>query len=181
MLAYAWYRSRGFPIVAAACLVSALAGAFAADVTLRLPLLPRSLPLPVIVVLVVTLVMTTPLCNRFGSLETSLARAPLDRAMAGVVACGLAMVACLPASISAGAKFPWSLLLALMTVAVLAVIMLGPLAWLPTTVLGLTTIYVDLVYRDPIRSTLDALGLPTLTIALGVSLAGFIARGPRNS
>ncbi len=179
LLAFGWFRSRNFTIVTLACGVVVLAGALAADATLRLPFLRRSLPLPVLVVLLPALVVTTPLYSRFGNLETSLTRARLDRALAAVVACSLAIVAGLPASAAAGARFPWSLLLALMAVAVLAVMIVGPLAWLPTLVLGLITVYVDFVYREPIRSTLDAVGIPTLAVAVAASVVGFVVHGPR--
>jgi len=180
-LAPAWLRSRRLPAVAAVCAVVALGGALAADATLRLPVLRRSLPLPVLLVLVSALVVTTPLCNRFGGLEAAMPRARLDRALAGGLACGLAVLACLPVSARAGARFSWSTLLGLMIVGVLAVLALGPLGWLPPTVLGLTTIYVDFAYAAPVRSALDAVGLPALSAALVASLLAFAALGPRSS
>lgn len=180
-LAVAWLRSRRLPAIAAICAAVALAGALAADTSLRLPGLRRSLPLPVVVVLIASLVVTAPLADRFGGLEAAMPRARLDRALAGSTACALAVLACLPVSASAGFRFPWSTLLALMTVGVLAVIALGPLAWLPPLVLGLTTIYIDFVYDQPIRSALDALPAPVLVAALAASVASYAAIGPRRS
>lgn len=179
-LALAWLRSRRLIAVAVACAVVALAGMSAADATLRLPGLRRSLPLSVIVVVVSALVVTTPLCNRFGGLEASMPRARLDRAMAGVLACGLAVLACLPVGVAAAGRFPWSPLLALMTIGVLAVIALGPLGWMPPTVLSLVTLYVDFNYAEPIRSALDAIGLFALSAALVASVLAYAAVGPRS-
>lgn len=180
-LAYAWLRSRSFTTVIVACVVVAVAGALAADATLRLPFLRRSLPLPALVAFLPALVVTTPLYNRFGSLEATLPRATVDRALAGTVACGLAIAACLPASVAAGARFPWTVLLALLSVALLAVIVLGPLAWLPTLVLGFIAMYVDFVYREPIRSALDTVGTPTLAFAVVACIGGFVVYGPHTS
>lgn len=180
-LALAWLRSRRLIGVAAACAVVALAGMSAADATLRLPGLSRSLPLSVVIVVVSALVVTTPLCNRFGGLEASMPRARLDRAMAGALACGLAILACLPVSAAAAGRFPWSPLLAIMTIAVLAVIALGPLGWMPPTVLSLVTLYVDFNYAEPIRSALNAVGLLALSAALVASVLAYAALGPRSS
>jgi hypothetical protein len=181
MLALAWLRSRHLPALAAVCAVVAIAGAFAADATLRLPVVRRALPLPVLMVLIPALVATTPLCSRFDALEASLPRGVSDRAMAGGAACALALLACLPVGLAAGPIFPWSALLALMAVGVAAVIVLGPLAWMPTIVLGLGTVYVDFVYAEPIRSALDSVGIAALAATLGASLLAYVIVGPQRS
>lgn len=180
-LALAWLRSRRLTTVAAACAALALAGMSAADATLQLPGLRRSLPLSVVIVVVSALVVTTPLYNRFGGMETSMPRARVDRAMAGALACGLAVLACLPVSAAAAGRFPWSPLLAIMTIAVLAVTALGPLGWMPPTALSLVTLYVDFNNAEPIRSALDAIGLPALSTALVASVLTYAAIGPRSS
>lgn len=180
-LALAWLRSRHLPAVAVLCLAIAVAGAVAADTTLRLPGLSRSLPMPVVIVLIAGLVVTAPLLDRFGGLEASMPRARLDRALASGLACGLPVLACMPVSASAAGRFPWSPLLALMTAGVLAVIALGPLGWLPPTVLGFATVYIDFTYGEPIRSALDAAGLPVLAAALAVSAAAYAVLGPKNA
>lgn len=179
--AIAWIRSRHLHIAAAACLLVAVIGAAAGDATLELPLLRRSLPLPVIVILIPSLVMTGPLCDRLGGLEATLPRAATDRAAAGSAACGLAAAACLPPGLAMGTQFPWSPLLTLMAVAVLAVVLLGELAWLPTTALALTTIYIDFVYQEPIKTELDAIGLVPIVAALAACMLAFVAYGPRRS
>lgn len=108
-------------------------------------------------------------------------RARLDRALASGLACSLAVLACLPVSAAAGYRFPWTPLLALMTVGVLAVVVLGPLAWLPPTVLGFVTVYVDFTYSEPIRSGLDGLGIPLLSAVLLASVLGYAHVGPRTT
>lgn len=173
-----WLRSRGLIVVIAACLVVALLGALTADVTLRLPYIRRSLPMPLVVVLVAALVIATPLQRRFGELEGSFARAAVDRAVAGLLTCALALIACAPASQSAAGAFPWALLLALMIVSVLAVVWLGSLAWFAPVLLGLASIYVDLTQNAVISTALEALGLPVLAAALVIALAVFVVRGP---
>lgn len=180
-LGWAWLRSRRLPAVAVVCIAIAVAGASAADASLQLPGLRRSLPLPVVLVVISGLVVTTPLYNRFGGLEASMPRVRLDRALASGVACSLAVLACLPASAAAGPRFPWSPLLALMTVGVLAVVVLGPLAWLPPTVLGFVTVYVDFNYAEPIRTALDGLGIPSLSAALVASALAFARVGPKKT
>lgn len=178
---WGWLRSRRLPAIALACAAVAVAGALAADTTLRLPGLRRSLPLPFLIVLISGLVVTTPLYDRFGGLEASMPRARLDRALASGLACSLAVLACLPVSASAGYRFPWTPLLALMTVGVLAVVVLGPLAWLPSTVLGFVNVYVDFTYSDPIRSALDGVGVPLLSAALVASAFAYAHFGPRTA
>ena len=105
-LALAWLRSRRLTMIAAACAVLALAGMSAADATLQLPGLRRSLPRSVVIVVVSALVVTTPLSNRFGGLETSLPRTRVDHALAGAFTCGLAVLACLPVSAAAAGRYP---------------------------------------------------------------------------
>lgn len=179
LLAWAWLTSRGFRLAALVCLVMAAAGTMAADTTLRLPFVQRSLPLPLVIVLAASVVVVTPLQNRFGALESSLVRGRLDRGLAGMLACGLAVLACIPAAVSAAGRFPWSVLIALLVFSVGAVVAAGPLAWLATVVAGLAVTYVDLAYAEPIRSALDALGVPTLLALLLGGLYVFLVRGPR--
>lgn len=181
LLARAWLTSRGFGPAALVCLAMAAAGTVAADATLRLPFVRRSLPLPVLIVLVALVVVVTPLQNRFGPLESSLVRVCLDRGLAGVLACTLAVLASVPAAVSAAGRFPWSVLIALLACSVVAVVLAGPLAWLPTLVAGLATTYVDLAYDEPIRSALDTLGVPTLIVLLLVGLCVFLVKGPRSA
>lgn len=178
-LVLAWLRSRRFPGAAAISGVVAVVGASASDVTLELPLLSRELPLPLVLVLVPAVVMTTPLYGRFGDVEPSMVRAPLDRLLAALASTGLALAACLPGGLAAGSRFPWAPLLALMAAAVLAVVVLGELAWLPATVLGLGVVYVDFVYGEPVRRVLDAVGLPVLSAVLTVSVLVYARLGPR--
>ena len=163
------------------CGLLALAGALAADATLLLPYLNRRLPLPLMLVVVTATVVPHPLCDRFGGLEACLPRALLDRALAAAAVCSLALLACVPASMSAGGRFPWTPLLALMSAAVLAVTAVGPLAWLPALALGLLTVHVELVYSQPVERALDRVGAPVLLLVLLASVAGYVRRGPRVS
>lgn len=173
-----WLRSRGFGTALAVVAATALVGGLAGDATLRLPFVERSLPLPVVVLLVAVVVVVTPVQDRFGGLEASLARRRADRLLAGALACGLAVLGCLPAAVAAGALFPWSVFIALLALAVAAVVVVGDLAWLPTVVVGLGVTYVDLVYGQPVRSALDALGLPALAALLLAALLLFVLHGP---
>jgi len=161
------------------CGLLALAGALAADATLLLPYLNRRLPLPLMLVVVTATVVPHPLCDRFGGLEACLPRALLDRALAAAAVCSLALLACVPAGISAGGLFPWTPLLALMSVAVLAVTAFGPLAWLPALTLSLLDVHVELVYSHPVQRALDRLGVPALLLILLISISVYVRRGPR--
>lgn len=180
-LSWAWLRSRGFHLAMIGCAIVALSGALASGVTLRLPFLRHPLPLPVLAVLVTVLVVTTSLQARFAVVERTLLRVRLDRAVAGIVACGLAGASCLPAGLATSRAVPWNLLVALMTVATVAVVLLGPMAWLTPLVIGLACLYADLRYHHVVSHALDDLGGPVLTAALVVSLAAFVRFGPRSS
>lgn len=174
-----WLRSRHFMIVLAFCLLVAVAGAFAADDTLRVPLLQRRLPVSFVIVLMATLVVTVPLCIRFGALERSLPRELSDRAFAAGLACGIAILSCVPAGLAARGLFPWTPLLALLTIGVLAVVLLGPLAWAPTATLAMTLVYIDFVYAQPIKMFLDSVGILSLAALLLLSASAFTVLGPR--
>lgn len=173
-----WVRSRGFGPALLVSGATAVAGGLAADTTLQLPFVQRSLPLPVVVLLVAVIVVVTPIQDRFGGLEASLARRRTDRSLAAALACSLAVLACAPAAVSAAGLFPWSVFVALLVVSVAAVVVVGPLAWLPTIFAGLAVTYVDLVYGQPVRSALDALGLPALAAFLLAALGLYVLRGP---
>ncbi|MGN6612273.1 MAG: hypothetical protein ACTHLJ_10905 [Angustibacter sp.] len=178
LVARAWLRSRGFGVALAVVAVTALVGALAADTTLQLPFVQRSIPLPVLVLLVAVIVVVTPIQDRFGGLEASLARQRTDRLLAAALACSLAVLACAPAAASAAGLFPWSVFLALLGFSVVAVVVAGALAWLPTVVVGLAVTYVDLVHDQAVRSTLDALGVPVLVALLLGALGLYVLRGP---
>lgn len=173
-----WLRSRSFGTAVAAAATTAVAGGLAADATLQLPFVQRALPLPVVVLLVAVVVVVTPIQDRFGGLEDSLGRRRTDRVLAGALACSLAVLGCMPAAVAAGGLFPWSVFVALLAFSVLAVVLAGPLAWLPTVLVGLAATYVDLVYGQPVRSALDALGLPALAAFLLAALGLYVLRGP---
>lgn len=177
-LALGWLRSRAFVTAALVVVVAATLGGVAADTTLRLPFIQRSLPVPVLVLLVAAIVVVTPLQDRFGGLEASMARGRADRGLAGGLACSLAVMACVPAALSAAGVFPWNVFIALLAFSIVAVVVAGALAWLPTVAVGLAVTYVDLVYGAPVRSTLDAVGLPVLFVVLVSALLLYVARGP---
>lgn len=173
-----WLRSRGFGVAFGVAAATALAGGLAAHATLRLPFVQRSLPMPVVVLLVALVVVVTPVQDRFGGLEGSLVRGRADRLLAASLACGLAVLGCVPAAVAAAGLFPWSVFIALLVLAVVAVILLGPLAWLPTVVAGLAVTYIDLGYGQPVRSALNAVGLPVLSALLLAALGLYVLRGP---
>ncbi|KQX65680.1 hypothetical protein ASD06_08605 [Angustibacter sp. Root456] len=177
-MALGWLRSRGFVGALVVAAATAIAGGVAADTTLQLPLVQRSLPLPVVVLLVAVIVVVTPIQDRFGGLEASLERRRTDRLLAGALACSLAVVACGPAAMSARERLPWSVFVGLLVVAVMAVVVVGAFAWLPTVVVGLAVTYVDLVYGQPVRSALDTVGLPVLSALLMAALGLYVLRGP---
>ncbi len=177
-VAVGWLRSRGFGAALVVVVAAALAGGLAGKTTLQLPFVERSLPLPVVVLLVAVVVVVTPVQDRFGGLEASLARRRSDRVLAGALACSLAVLGCVPAAVAAGGLFPWSVFVALLAFSVLAVVLAGSLAWLPTVLVGLGVTYVDLVYGQPVRSALDALGLPALAALLLAALGLYVLRGP---
>lgn len=178
-VAIGWLRSRHFFVVLAFCLLIAGVGAYAGDGIVRLPFLQRRLPVPFIVVLMATLVVTVPLCSRFGALERSLPRELPDRALAVALACGVALLSCLPAGLVTGGLFPWTPLLALLCLGVLAVLLLGPLAWAPTATLAMALIYIDFIYAQPIKTFLDSVGVPVLVGLLVLSASTFTVLGPR--
>lgn len=177
-LATAWLRSRGLTTTLAVLLLVAVAGALAADVTLRLPYVRRSLPVPLALVALTGLVIAIPLQNRFGDLERSFPRGTAERGFAGCLVCALAAAACVPAGLSAVGAFPWRLLFALMAATVVAVVLVGPFAWLAPLVLGLAVMYVDLQRNAVITSALNTVGMTKLVLALVVALLVFAARGP---
>lgn len=174
-----WLRSRRFPGIAALCLLVGLVSPLAADVTLVLPFINRRLPIPLLLVLLPSVVLTAPLCDRFGGLERNLPRANLDRGLAAGLAIVLVLATSLPGAVAASGLFPWTPLLALMTLALLAVVLLGTLAWLPAVTLGVVYVYVDFVYAQPLRIGLDDVGVPLLSLALLLAAATYIAWGPR--
>lgn len=178
-IAVAWLRSRRFPALGAVCLAIAAAGALAADSSLLLPFVNRRLPMPLLLVLLPAVVLTTPLCDRFGGLERHMARTVAERGLAVALAVSLVAAASLPAAVASDFQFPRSPLLALMALALVGVATLGALAWLPSVVIGMAVMYVDFIYEAPIRSALDTLGSPLL--CLSVLLAGVVyaVRGPR--
>lgn len=173
-----WLRSHGFGWAAVACLVLTVLGALAGDATLQLPGVPRSVPLPVVVIVVAALIVTTPLQSRFGELDATLPRAEQDRAMTSLLTCGLAVIACLPISRASSGRFSWAVMLVMVTVAVVAVVLVGPLAGLPTAVVGLAATYADAAYGDPVRRLLDEVGPVALSGLLAVSLLVYVGRGP---
>jgi hypothetical protein len=178
-VAVAWLRSRRFPALAAVCLAVAVAGSFAADSSLLLPFVNRRFPMPLLLVLLPAVVLTTPLCDRFGGLERHMGRTVAERGLAVALAVLLVAAASLPAALAAGALFPTTPLLALMALAVTGVVALGALAWLPSVVVGMAVMYADFIYQAPVRSALDTLG--SALLGLTVLLAGVVyaVRGPR--
>lgn len=174
-----WLRSRRFPLVAALLAVVALLGGVAAQETVRIPLLRNPVQMPIMLLLVVVAIAGVPLPDRFGLLERSFARAAVDRTGAAVLACGLSVASLLPAVALNASRFPWSLLLALMTLAVLGVCLLGSLGWLPALVGALVSVYVELNDRQAVTGALDRLGVPALLGLLAAAVALFVLRGPR--
>ena len=178
-LALAWLRSRRLTMIAAACAVLALAGMSAADATLQLPGLRRSLPLSRVIVGVRAGrhdAAVQPI-RRPGDVAAQSPRRPRASRSLHLRPCGPR----LPAR-QRGRRRPLPLtLLAIMTIAVQAVTALGPLGWMPPTALSLVTLYVDVNNADPIRSALDAVGLPALSTALVACVLAYAAIGPRSS
>lgn len=62
-VAVAWLRSRRFAALTAVCLAIAVAGAFAPDSSLLLPFVTQRFPMPLLLVLLPAVVLTTPLCD----------------------------------------------------------------------------------------------------------------------
>jgi len=69
-------------------------------------------------------------------------------------------------------------LFALMAATVVAVVLVGPFAWLAPLVLGLAVMYVDLQRNAVITLALNTVGMTKLVLALVVALLLFAARGP---
>lgn len=180
-LAGAWLRSRGFPTAVVAGLLVAVAGALAGDVTLRLPYLQRSLPVPLVLITLTALVIATPLQSRFGDVERSFTRGTAERGVAGCLACFIAVAACVPASLRTAGAFPWRLLLALAAATVLAVVLVGPFAWLASLTLGLAAMYANLTRDGIVNTTLDDVGTTALVVTVLVALLVFAARGPASA
>ncbi|MGN6332735.1 MAG: hypothetical protein ACTHOD_13955 [Motilibacteraceae bacterium] len=174
-----WLRSRRFPVAGALWASVAVVGAAGAQATVQIPLLKNPVQLPVVLLLVVVAIVGVPLPDRFGLLERSFARAVVDRAAAAVVTCALSVAALLPAVTLAPTRFPWTMLLALMALAVLGVCLLGSLGWLPALVAALVSVYVELNYRQAVTGVLDLLGVPVLLGLLAAPVLLFVLRGPR--
>lgn len=178
-LVWAWLRSRTFIGVSALCALVAVVSALAADATLLLPLINRTLRLPLLLLLLPSVVLTSPLQDRFGGMERRLRHSQRDRGLAVVLGCALVMATCTPAAAAAGERFPWRALAVLMVAAVAAVVLLGPLAWLVSTTLGMTYVYADVGNGERIRTTLDTAPAPLLAAALVAAATAYIVRGPR--
>jgi len=66
-----------------------------------------------------------------------------------------------------------------MALAVIGVVALGALAWLPSVVIGVAVVYADFIYQAPVRSALDAAGSPALCLLVLLASVVYAVRGPR--
>lgn len=179
MLAHRWFIA-----VASAALLAVVSwGSRTAMV--NLPVLAELVPARLLVSVAAVVVALTPLYSTFPELERSLVREPRTRVVRVAVAVALAFVAVLPGWLSATVVPEWpirtdvALFLLLVACGLLALVVLGDLAWIVALSLGLLSIFADLTPQRPVTTFLAHTPISIPLVLLLLSAAALIWRGPR--
>lgn len=170
-------RVRRMPVILPFAGIVALAGLLAADDSLLLPLVPRSLPVPVLLSVVAGILVAAPLASSPVVEIGAVARRRSERAIALGLTLSLTLLSIAPAIESGQGSISWNQPLTVVAVALVSVVALDRMAWLPTTTVTIGWIYLDLNSLGTLSESLrDAGRLPLLAAAL--SAAVFVLHGP---
>ena len=170
-------RVRRMPVVLPFAVAVALAGLLAADGSLLLPLVPRSLPVPVLLSVVAGILVAAPLASSPVVEIGAVARRRGERAIALGLILSMTLLSIAPAIESGQGLISWNQPLTVVAVALASVVVLDRMAWLPTTVVTVGGTYLDLNSLGTLSQTLrDAGSVPLLAVAVLASV--YVVHGP---
>jgi hypothetical protein len=152
------------------------------NAVVNFPIVSDPVPARLVVGIAVSVIALLPLYSSFPELERTLTREPRMRLVRVTLAPALTLLAVAPAWWDANANGPWrsnAILLGLLLVAgILAVTVIGELAWTVPLSLGVLSVILDAWPAQRVTRILD--GLPaSVTVGAFVSAAAwYVWRGP---
>ena len=170
-------RVRRMPVVLPFAVAVALAGLLAADGSLLLPLVPRSLPVPVLLSVVAGILVAAPLASSPVVEIGAVARRGSERAIALGLILSMTLLSIAPAIESGQGLISWNQPLTVVAVALASVVVIDRMAWLPTTVVTVGGTYLDLNSLGTLSQTLRDAG-PVPLLAVAVLAAVYVVHGP---
>lgn len=178
-LLWAWARSRSLHLTATALALLATVGHLKGDSSIPVPYFTSSLPLGLLGGVLAPVAATWPLQGRFATVEKTLMRSPLERA----VACGASVALVVLADISLVTRaggLTWEPALMMLAIAVASTVVMGSLAWMATMAVGCLALGADrALLNQPVTHALEKLGLPFLVMVIAGTAVLYVARGAR--
>lgn len=179
-LVWAWARSRSLHVTATGLALLAIVGHLKGDSSAPIPYFTASLPLSLLGGVVAPIVATWPLQGRFATIEKTLVRSPVERAVACGACLGLVALADTFLVTSSGG-LTWEFAVMILAVTVASTVVLGSLAWMATMVVGCLALVVDrALLNQPVTHALEMVGLPLLLLVLVAISAAYVGRGARD-
>jgi hypothetical protein len=181
LLAHRWHVS-----VAATLVLCALSWLLR-TVAVGVPGLTHTVPAPVLVAFAVVVVTLTPLYASFPELQRTLPGEQRRRTVRAASSVVLGLAAALPAWLSAPSDLSGPvppaapLALVLLAAGLVALVVLGDLAWAAVLVLALGALLGDGGVNRPVTRALEFVPLPVLSVALLAGLVVYATWGPRGS
>ncbi len=176
-------RAHRWPITVLLTLVLGMLGWAGRNTTLNFPLVNDPVSARLILAIGVSVIVVLPLYSAFAELELTLPREPRLRLARAIAAPALASSAVIPAWIGQGGQqiFLPNLLLLILLISsgLLAVTLIGELAWVIPFTLGVLAVIADGGPSQRVSRTLEATP-PALIIALwAIATVTYLRRGPK--